>query len=300
MEIKVNAYAKINLMLDIICKRTDGYHDLFMIMQSIGLYDTVTVTQTKSKKITITCNIDDIPVDEKNIAYKAAAAFFGTTGIKNKGINIDIIKRIPHAAGLAGGSADGAGVIVALNQLCDAGLSDDELCRIGVKVGADVPFCIKGGTLLAQGIGDVLNKVKPLRKCYILIAKPDCGVNTGSAYSQFDSFGKTHTPDKLGMLYAMQSRNLKEICSKMENVFEQFIEVPNKVEIKEIMRNNSALGVCMSGSGPTVFGIFDDRENAEKAAGELKGYAKDIAVTTPVSKGCKICTVSKRDKSEQA
>lgn len=288
MEIKVKAYAKINLMLDIIYKRTDGYHDLFMIMQSIGIYDTVTVSETESKKITITCNIDDIPLDEHNIAYKAAAAFFAETKIKNKGINIDIVKRIPHAAGMAGGSADGAGVLVALNELTNAGLTDDELCKIGVKIGADVPFCIKGGTLLAQGIGDVLNKVRPLRKCYIVIAKPDCSVNTACAYRQFDECGKEHTPDKLGMLYAMQSRDLKEICSKMENVFEQFIAVDNKVEIKEIMRNNSALGVCMSGSGPTVFGIFDDKDKAEKCAAQLKPLAKDIAVTVPVSKGCRI------------
>lgn len=288
MEIKVKAYAKINLLLDIIYRRTDGYHDLFMIMQSIGIYDTVTVTETKSKKITITCNIDDIPLDEHNIAYKAAAAFFDSTKIKNKGVNIDIVKRIPHAAGMAGGSADGAGVLVALNELTGAGLSDDELCAVGVKIGADVPFCIKGGTLLAQGIGDVLNKVKPLKKCYIVIAKPDCSVNTASAYKQFDECGKVHTPDKLGMLYAMQSRDLKEICSKMENVFEQFIAVENKVEIKDIMRANSALGVCMSGSGPTVFGIFDNKDSAEKCALELKPLAKDIAVTIPVSKGCRI------------
>lgn len=288
MEIKVKAYAKINLMLDIIYRRTDGYHDLFMIMQSIGIYDTVTVTETKSKKITITCNIDDIPLDEHNIAYKAAAAFFDSTKIKNKGVNIDIVKRIPHAAGMAGGSADGAGVLVALNEMTGAGLSDDELCAIGVKIGADVPFCIKGGTLLAQGIGDVLNKVKPLKKCYIVIAKPDCSVNTASAYKQFDECGKVHTPDKLGMLYAMQGRDLKEICSKMENVFEQFIAVENKVEIKDIMRANAALGVCMSGSGPTVFGIFDNKDSAEKCALELKPLAKDIAVTTPVSKGCRI------------
>lgn len=288
MEVKINAYAKINLMLDIICQRTDGYHDLFMIMQSIGLYDTVTVSETKSKKITITCNIDDIPLDEKNIAYKAADAFFKATKIKNEGINIDLVKRIPHQAGLAGGSADGAGVLVALNKLLKANLSDDELCNIGVKIGADVPFCIKGGTLLAQGIGDVLNKVKPLRQCFILIAKPDYGVNTGKAYSCFDTCGKVHTPDKMGMLYAMQSRDLKEICLKMENVFEQFIEVPNKVDIKNVMRDEGALGVCMSGSGPTVFGIFDDKEKAEAAAGKLKDYAKDIAVTKPVSYGCKI------------
>lgn len=288
MSVKVKAYAKINLMLDIISTRKDGYHDLFMIMQSINLYDTVTISETKSKKITITCNIDDIPLDEKNIAYKAAYAFFKANKIKNKGINIDIVKRIPHQAGLAGGSADGAAVLVALNELLGTNLSDDELCDIGVKIGADVPFCIKGGTLLAQGIGDVLHKVKPLRKCFILIAKPDYGVNTGKAYALFDSNGKVHTPDKFGMLCAMQNRDLNEICAKMENVFEQFIEVPNKVDIKEVMRNNGVLGVCMSGSGPTVFGIFDEKEKAEKAGNELAAYAKDIAVTTPVNKGCKI------------
>ena len=134
----------------------------------------------------------------------------------------------------------------------------------------------------------MLNKVKPLRQCFILIAKPDYGVNTGKAYSHFDTCGKVHTPDKMGMLYAMQSRDLKEICLKMENVFEQFIEVPNKIDIKNVMRDEGALGVCMSGSGPTVFGIFDDKEKAEAAAGKLKDYAKDIAVTKPVSYGCKI------------
>ena len=288
MQIKVNSYAKINLLLDIINKRNDGYHDLFMIMQSINLYDTVTVTETKTRKITITCNIDDIPLDEHNIAYKAAAQFFKNTKIKNKGINIDIVKRIPHAAGMAGGSADGAGVLVALNELTGADLSIDELCKIGVKIGADVPFCIKGGTLLAQGIGDVLNKVKPLRKCFILIAKPDCSVNTAYAYRRFDECGKAHTPDKLGMLYAMQSRDLKSIADKMENVFEQFIAVDNKVEIKSIMRNHNALGVCMSGSGPTVFGIFENKEDANNALNEIKPLVKDIAVTIPVSKGCKI------------
>lgn len=288
MEIKVNAYAKINLMLDIVNRRTDGYHDLFMIMQSIGLYDTVTVSDDKSKKITITCNIDGIPLNEKNIAYKAAEAFFKATKKKNKGIKIDIVKRIPHAAGLAGGSADGAAVLVALNELYGTKLTDDELCDIGVKIGADVPFCIKGGTLLAQGIGDVLSKVKPLRKCYILIAKPDCGVNTGAAYGKFDECGKSHTPDKLGMLCAVQGRELADIASRMENVFEQFIDVPNKVDIKHVMREHGALGVCMSGSGPTVFGIFDDKKKAISASAGLKPYAKDIEITVPVSKGCKI------------
>lgn len=292
MEVKVNAYAKINLMLDIIRLRTDGYHDLFMIMQSVGVYDTVTIHNTNTGGITISCNLDDIPLNEKNIAWKAASAYFDATGKKNSGIHIDIFKRIPHAAGLAGGSADGAAVLVALNTLCETELSEDELCDIGVKIGADVPFCIKGGTMLAQGIGDVLHKLKPLPKCYILLAKPDLGVNTGQAYARFDSWGKTHEPDKFSMLCAVQSRELALISKKMENVFEQFIEVPQRVDIKYIMRQNHALGVCMSGSGPTIFGIFEDKENAVKASEMLTDLAKDILITTPVRKGCKIVGIT--------
>lgn len=288
MKIKVKAYAKINLLLDIVSTRTDGYHDLFMIMQSVGVYDTVTVEKIKGNDIKITCNVDDIPCDEKNIAYKSAMAFFKANKIRSRGIHIDIVKRIPHEAGLAGGSADGAGVLVALNEIYKTNLSKDELCKIGVTVGADVPFCIVGGTMLCQGVGDALSKVKPLRKCHIVLAKPDYGVNTGFAYKQFDTCGKVHTPDNFGMLCAMQSRDLSQICSKMENVFEQFIEVPNRIDIKEIMRKNGAIGVCMSGSGPTIFGIFNSKDDAVKVSVELKEYAKDICVCTPVSKGCKI------------
>lgn len=293
MKIKVKAFAKINLMLDIVSTRNDGYHDLFMIMQSVGVYDTVTVEQIKGREIKISCNIEDIPLGEKNIAYKAAKEFFEYNKIKKcKGIHIDIQKRIPHAAGLAGGSADGAGVIVALNEIFKTNLSEKQLCEIGVKIGADVPFCITGGTLLAQGIGDVLNEVKPLRRCYILLAKPEFGVNTGYAYRQFDECGKVHTPDKFGMLCAMQGRDLKNIASRMENVFEQFIEVPNRIYMKEIMRNNGAIGTCMSGSGPTVFGIFESKENAIKAGNKLKDFANDILVCTPVNRGCKIIEIT--------
>ena len=291
-KVTVKAHAKINLMLDINYKRTDNYHDLFMIMQSVGVFDTVSVEKIKGRDIIISCNIDDIPLDEKNIAHKAAAAFFKANKIRKTGIHIDITKRIPHAAGLAGGSADGAAVLVALNELYETGLSEDELCDIGVKIGADVPFCIKGGTLLSQGIGEVLSKVKPLRKCFIVLAKPDCSVNTGAAYSQFDEFGKTHYPNQLEFLKAIQSRDLKKICSRLENVFEQFIEVENRYDIKDVMRKNGALGACMSGSGPTVYGIFETKENAEKAASELTELAKDIYVCTPVSKGCKIIQIT--------
>lgn len=292
MKIEVRAYAKINLMLDIVSTRKDSYHDLFMIMQSIGIYDTVTVEKIKGRKIKITCDIEDIPLDESNIACKAATAFFEANNIKDRAIHIDIKKRIPHAAGLAGGSTDGAAVLVALNKLYSTDLSDDELCSIGAEIGADIPFCIKGGTLLAQGIGDVLNKVKPLRQCSILIAKPDFSVNTGKAYHQFDENGKIHTPDKFGMLCALQSRDLQLICSKMENVFEQFIEVPYRIDIKQIMRDCGALGTCMSGSGPTIFGIFSNKDDALSAVEPLRKYAKDICVCQPVSRGCKITDIN--------
>lgn len=288
MTVKVKAYAKINLMLDIVNRRNDGYHDLFMIMQSVGIYDTVTVSTNNSGITEISCSEKDIPLDGRNIAYKAADAFFNYTKIKNCGLIIDIQKRIPHAAGLAGGSADGAAVIVALNKICNANLSVDELCSIGASIGADVPFCIAGGTLLSQGIGEVLSKVKPLKSCFIVLAKPDFSVNTGHAFKQYDLYGKIHTPRKFEMLCAVQNRNLNEICEYMENVFEQFIEVPNRIEIKQIMRDNNALGVCMSGSGPTVFGIFDNRKNAEFACEQLIDYAKDVYLCKPVTSGCKI------------
>ena len=195
--VEVLAYAKINLMLDIIRRRTDGYHDLFMIMQSVGVADRVTVEREPGRKLRLTASIEDIPLDDKNIAWKAAALFFKTTGLRRPGLHIHLEKHIPHAAGLAGGSADGAAVLVALNRLMGTGLSTDQLCAMGVQIGADVPFCIVGGTCLAQGIGEVLSPLKPMPSCHIVLAKPDFGVNTGKAYGLFDTNGKTHNADQL-------------------------------------------------------------------------------------------------------
>ena len=218
--VEVLAYAKINLMLDIIRRRTDGYHDLFMIMQSVGVADRVTVEREPGRKLRLTASIDDIPLDDKNIAWKAAALFFKTTGLRRPGLRIHLEKHIPHAAGLAGGSADGAAVLVALNRLMGTDLSTDQLCAMGVQIGADVPFCIVGGTCLAQGIGEVLSPLKPMPPCHIVLAKPDFGVNTGKAYGLFDTNGKTHNADQLGMLTAVQNRDLPAICGKLETVFE--------------------------------------------------------------------------------
>ena len=288
MKIKTKAFAKINLILDITGQRTDGFHELFSVMQSVNAYDVITVEKQKGQGITVTCNVEGIPTDESNIVYKCAEAFFKVVKIRRYGINIDIDKRIPHAAGLAGGSADGAATLVSLNELYNTGLTENELCNIGVTVGADIPFCIKGGTLLAQGKGEILTKMRPLRKCFIVLAKPDIAVNTGQAYKAYDEYGKARTPDNFGMLCAVQNRDLRAVGEKLDNVFEQFIEVPQRVDIKSIMHKNGAIGACMSGSGPTVFGIFESKECAESCKNELDAFVKDVIVCTPVSKGCKI------------
>ena len=287
MKITVKAYAKINLMLDILSRLDNGYHDLFMIMQSIGLYDTVSVERTDTENIEIRCNIEDIPCDERNIAHKAAVAYFEHTRISNPGIIIGIEKKIPHAAGLAGGSADGAGVIVALNKLFSTNLSEKEIIAIGSKVGADVPFCALGGTMLAQYTGTVLSHLPDLSEKYVIIVKPDQDVSTGKAYAAFDTAERVRHLDTKGMLLSCMDNNWNEISERVGNVFEQFIEVTDRTVIKGIMRKHCCLCACMSGSGPTVFGIFDSKEEAEKCVRELKKSYKDVFLTSPVNYGAK-------------
>lgn len=288
MKTTVRAYAKINLMLDILSRLDNGYHDLFMIMQSVGLYDEVTVEKTESESITISCNKDDIPCDEKNIAHKAATFFFEETDIKNCGIHIHIDKRIPHAAGLAGGSADGAAVIVALNKLFNTELSEKEIIRIGAKVGADVPFCALGGTMLAQYTGTVLSHLPDLSEKYIIIVKPDQDVSTGKAYAAFDAAERVRHLDTKGMLMAVLNDDWKKIGEKVDNVFEQFIEVTDRTVIKGIMRKYGCLCTCMSGSGPSIFGVFDNIENAESCLNELKKDFCGSFLCTTVKQGCEI------------
>ena len=279
---KIKAYAKINLMLDILGTLPNGYHNLWMIMQSVSLYDTVTVEKNDSEKITLSCSEEGIPTNEKNIAYKAAVAFFEKTGIKNNGLHIHIEKAIPSEAGLAGGSADGAAVIKALNELFGKKLTERELCRIGRKVGADVPFCIVGGTCLAQNIGDVLSPLDDIPECYFVLAKPKMGVSTKEAFASFDNASYIRKPKKDKMLIAAANGDFDTVCKLAANVFEQVIEVPERVEIKKIMRENNTKLSLMSGSGPTVYGIFEDKNDAEACAGKLKAITNDVFIATPV------------------
>ncbi len=284
MKTTVRAYAKINIFLDILGKLDNGYHSLFMVMQSVGLYDLVTIEET-DKNIELTCSEPDIPCNEKNTAYKAAKIFFEKTGIE-KGAKIHIKKQIPHEAGLAGGSADAAAVLVGLNKILGTGFSVLDLCEMGLKVGSDVPFCIVGGMCLAQNTGGVLSPLRPISNCTIVLAKPDKGVSTAKAYADADDTYIYH-PDCMHMLDACENGDFKAMCKYAGNVFEQVVEVPERVEIKRIMRENHCSLTQMSGSGPTVFGIFENDADAINAAEKIKKICKKVFVTKSVAFGTK-------------
>lgn len=288
MQVTVKAYAKINLMLDILSTLPNGYHDLFMVMQSVEIFDTVTVKKTDSKNIKITCDAPSIPTGENNIAHKAATAFFDYTKKENCGIEIDIIKKIPHAAGLAGGSADAAGVITALNALFETNLCEKELIEIGSVVGSDVPFCVLGGTMLAQYTGTVLSHLPDLSEEFVIIVKPEQSVSTGAAYSAFDSAERVRHLDTHEMLSAVCSKDRDSYLKHIGNVFEQFIDVPDRVVIKGIMRENNAITSCMSGSGPSVFGIFNNAFDAQNCIAEMKERFDNAHLCSFVNKGCEI------------
>lgn len=264
----INAPAKINLFLDILGKLDNGYHSLFMVMQTVSLYDEIEVEKRDDGKIFILCDVPGVPTDEKNTAYKAAKYFFEKTGIKS-GVTIKIQKNIPHEAGLAGGSTDAAGVLKLLNEVYETDLREEKLCEIGLKVGSDVPFCIVGGTCLCQNTGGVISKLKPIKKSFVVLAKPEMGVSTPKAYADADKAYIYH-PDCIRMLDCCEKGDFDGICRYAGNVFEQVVEVPERVEIKRIMNENNCSLCQMSGSGPTIFGLFENKEDAEKAKEEIK------------------------------
>lgn len=286
MKLVVDAPAKINLFLDIIGRLDNGYHSLFMVMQSVGLSDKVTLEETDGSGIFLTCSDERLPSDSRNIAHKAAAAFFKKTNIDPR-VKIHIEKRIPFEAGLAGGSADAAAVIVGLNELFKTNLSQAELCKIGLSVGSDVPFCIVGGTCLSQNTGGVLSRLEPLKDCFIVLAKPEAGVSTAEAYAAADNT-YLHRPDSMRMLDACEKGDFEDICKYAGNVFEQVIEVVDRVEFKRIMRSYGCSLCQMSGSGPTVFALFENKQNAVACAEELKKICPNVFLTVPVSYGAAI------------
>ena len=269
--ITLKALAKINLGLDVLGRRENGYHDVRMVMQTIYLYDNVTMEKTEQAGIHLECNLFYLPVDETNIAYKAAKLLMDEFDIK-EGVHIVLDKHIPVAAGLAGGSANAAAVLVGMNRLFSLGLSQEDLMKRGVSLGADVPYCVMRGTVLAEGIGEILSPLPPLPKCYVLIAKPGISVSTKTVYEKLDSQEITEHPDIDGILEGLDKQDLQKVASSMGNVLENVTigDYPIIEEIKDVMKEQGALNAMMSGSGPTVFGIFDDKNKARKAQERIR------------------------------
>lgn len=282
MELSYKAYAKINIGLDVIRRREDGYHEVKMIMQTVDLFDILTMEEMEENDIVITTNAGFLPTNEDNLIYKAAKLLMDEFKIK-KGVKIHLEKNIPVAAGMAGGSTDAAATLIGVNELFKLGLSQEELKERGVKIGADVPYCIMGGTALSEGIGEILSKIEGMPQCHVLIAKPPIDVSTKFVYENLHANELSWHPDIDGLIDCIKKSDLKGIASKMENVLETVTvkEYPIVEEIKTFMKNNGALNSIMSGSGPTVFGLFDNEEVAKKAYDSLveKNYTKQVYLT---------------------
>ena len=279
---KIKAYAKINIALDVVGKRDDGYHLLKMIMQTVDLYDIIELEKCDSG-INLKCNKHYVPVDEKNLAYKAAKLFMETYSIES-GVNINIIKNIPVSAGLAGGSTDAAAVIKLMNKMFNINAGDDELEKIAVKIGADVPYCINGGTALCEGIGEKITKLKPFKDKIVVLVKPPFGVSTKEVYKAFDLSRVVFHPKTSEIIKAIENDDVYFVANNMKNLLENVTLKKYRVisNIKTDMNKNGAIASMMSGSGPTVFAFFDDMLKAQKCYDEMKKKFKDVYITRTI------------------
>ena len=270
-QINLKAMAKINLGLDVVRRREDGYHDLRMIMQTVRLFDRIRLSVTRSGGVRLKTNLGFLPTDASNHACKAAQMLIDEFGIKD-GVFIDLEKHIPVAAGLAGGSSDAAAVLVGMNLLFGLGLSSEQLRLRGVKIGADVPYCIMRGTALAEGIGDRLTPLPGIPRCSIVVAKPDLRVSTKYVYTHLHLDESTIHPDIDAQAEAIRAGDLKGMCACCGNVLESVTETayPKISELKKTMMDGGALVSMMSGSGPSVFGIFDEKEKAQAVYEQLR------------------------------
>lgn len=278
-KILIEAMAKVNLGLDVLRRREDGYHEVRMIMQTVDLCDDLLFERTKQQGIVIETSQDGVPTDERNLVYKAADLLMNKYGVTG-GLRVKLKKRIPMAAGMAGGSTDAAAAFVAVNELFELGLDRQELMELAVKVGADVPYCIMGGTALAEGIGEKLKALPDAPECTLLIAKPDIDVSTKFVYENLHADTLKEHPDIDGMLNAIYEQNLEGVAERLGNVLESVtvLEYPVIQELKDWMRAHGAENALMSGSGPTVFGIYREKSEALIACEALRktGLAKQV------------------------
>lgn len=282
--LQLKAYAKINLGLDVVRRREDGYHEVRMIMQTVKLFDKLTFRLLEEDEIRIKTNLGFLPVNEDNLVYKAVKLIKDKYQI-HKGLEIDLFKCIPVAAGMAGGSTDCAAALVGAAKMFGLSLSKQELMELGVKLGADVPYCVLRGTALSEGIGEILTPLPPMPDCFILIAKPSVSVSTKFVYENLRANELEHHPDIDGMVEAIKEGNLRGITDRMENVLETVTVPAHPVieDLKECMKDNGAINSLMSGSGPTVFGIYDSEEKAEHAREIIreKNLAQQVFVVRP-------------------
>lgn len=282
-DISLKALAKINLGLDVVRRREDGYHEVRMIMQTIHLYDRLKITKMKTPGIEIHSNLPFLPVNENNLVYKAGKLLMDEVGIR-EGVRVDLLKRIPVAAGMAGGSSDAAAMLYGMNQLFGLKLSRQALMERGVTIGADVPYCLMRGTALAEGIGEKLKQLPPMVKCPVLIAKPQISVSTKFVYQNLKLDEHTVHPDIDRLIQDIRNKDLQAAAGDMGNVLET-VTIPNYpviAQIKEQMMHSGAVNSMMSGSGPTVFGLFENEKQAKKAYDDMKqtGLAKQLYLTS--------------------
>ncbi len=279
------AFAKINLSLDVLGRREDGYHLLKMVMQSVSLADQITLTASDSQRIHVETNLHYLPTGENNLAARAARHYWAATGQPPQGLHVKIQKKIPVCAGLAGGSTDGAAVLRLLNQQAKDPISPEKLREISEKIGADVPYCVMGGTALAEGTGEILTPLAPLPDCHILLCKPKFSQPTPELFARIDKVKIRHRPDTDGMVTAIEAGDLEGVARRLFNVFEEALQPRHHKtvqEIKSTMIDAGALGASMSGSGPTVLGIFTSEAGAMDCHARLSGQYPDTFLTRPV------------------
>jgi len=278
----LKAYGKINISLDVVGKREDGYHLLRMLMQTVDIYDELTFKRCE-EGIHISCNKDFVPTDRRNLVYKAIELFNDTYNIKG-GVKVHIVKNIPVEAGMAGGSTDAAAALRAMRDLYKPEITDEELMTLGVKIGADVPYCILGGTALCEGIGEVITQLKPFKDKILVVVKPNFGVSTIEVYKAFALKEIKVHPDTEGLIEAMEKDHLGYVGNNMKNLLETVtIKKHNEIqEIKDFMMREGSVGSMMSGSGPTVFGFFEDMLTAQRCYEKLKESYKEVFITRTV------------------
>ena len=279
------AFAKLNLYLGIHGLREDGYHELETVFQSIELQDQVSISVHDKGGISLRCNKRFLPTDERNLAYKAALAFFEAAGLDNPGLHINIKKVIPVGAGMAGGSTDAACVLRLLNRAFDRPLSKEQLAETALKLGADVPFCLWGGTALAGGVGEKLKPLAPMPECFIVVVKPHFSVSTKAAFGLYDQQPDLHCPHSGAMVQALERGDLRAISTNLYNSLEKPVggQHPRILQIIERLESAGALGARMTGSGSAVFGIFDDRQKAKKAMPGLRLLCREVYLTRPLA-----------------